>query len=160
MATNAELAKENRELKEQLEKNAAALAAIEERLNAVEKQPAERITIPDKEAKEYRREDHPEPGGGWMIIVNPIDRVDERGNVKKVLYNGITAGVKFVNGRALIDEDMPGSDEKVRQLVGDFGYGVQALSAAELYNWRKRIAMEPVVDDRTPGEKLVRPAAV
>ena len=87
-------------------------------------------------------------GGGWLIKT-PIET-----------YAGITEGVMFADGMALVDEDMEGADMKVHRLEHDHGYQAAAVSGEEIGKLRKLIAMKQNggAGGRTLLEKMTLPA--
>lgn len=86
-------------------------------------------------------------GGGWLVKT-PIET-----------YSGITEGVMFADGMALVDEDMEGADQKVHRLEHDHGYQVAAISGDEISNLRKLMAMRQNggAGGRTLLEKMTLP---
>jgi len=132
-----ELLKAQQELIEQL------AAKVDKLEIEMQEAPQGRKSFPEKDLP-FRREDHPDEGGGW-VIQSPKDS-----------YTGKTAGVSFVGGYAIVYEDDENADRKVHQLQHDFGYTVTSLDKDGLYDARKLVqrAQETARTDQTLLEKL------
>lgn len=96
--------------------------------------------------KTLERSDRPGVGGGWLV---------RAGNPN---YDGMTAGIQFVNGMAVVDVELEGVDIIIHRLEHDFNYQVTPLDERGVNETRKAMAMAgrrgPV---KSMGEKLVRP---
>jgi hypothetical protein len=71
-------------------------------------------------------------------------------------YSGVTAGVRFVNGRAFIP-DGPGADRMAMLMRVDFGYKVERITARE---FRDLETLTPTLSQGERGERTARDKAM
>lgn len=93
------------------------------------------------------REDAPrlELPAGWLIEA-------------RVGYDGVTAGVQFRNGRAVLPSGSKDAHKIMLRLLGDFGYRVTPLDEAQFQREVQAVAhgaMLPGADGRPMAQKLV-----
>jgi hypothetical protein len=98
------------------------------------------------------REDNPGENGGWVV------------EARNKAYSGMTCGVQFTGGLAIVDVAFPDSEKVVHKLEHEFEYAVTALDEQELNDARREIAMgnNPFGQkekELTVGEKLLKPVS-
>lgn len=156
MPTNAELAKENKELKAQLDEQDAKLNLLLARGTGDKPGTAPYVSPPGP--KDVVRDDNPGDGGGWVIKTPDQMRYDKKtGQQKQVFFSGETEGVRFVNNYGFVYTNRKNADLIVHRLEHDFGYTVTPLGKEEMGEFRSQFDNMQPEEVKTGMEKLAQP---
>lgn len=129
--TKSELTEQNEELKQQIE-------LLQQRLQQLQELVPPPAISTEAETGEL---------AGWLVTTPEP-------------FTGMTAGVKFAAGRAIISVRRPDALQAVHRLMHDFGYKATPLSAAELHAALQQMAsglLPDAPEERSLAEKLAHP---
>jgi hypothetical protein len=140
--TNAQLLEELEEKDELLKEQGEAIKRLEEKTEIL----LAADTIAEETPERYRRTDHPEEGGGWLV------KSPNEG------FSGKVQGVHFTYGYGIVDEEQANSDMIVTRFENDYGYTVETLTPKQLIQMYKQLAKRETAEKpkQSMGEALAQ----
>ena len=144
MPTNKELEKRVNEQDDRLDKILGTVESIAEKIQTIDMEAQAHAPMRGFGQGEGFR---PAPSDGGWVIRTPNQQ-----------FNGDTAGVRFIQGMAVISADTENAENTIKTLINEFGYSTQPVSESDLRTFHKYISdnLRSIMDgkDRTMEEKL------
>lgn len=97
---------------------------------------------PDDASSVIKRDDHPGPGGGW-VVETPLE------------WSGVRSTIRFVAGVGIIDESLENADYLAHLFEHDYKYKVTPATADQLSKIRRMREVIGVSTPMTVNEKLM-----